>query len=299
MTWKSLISHRLTGWHLALAGLLALAGIFVCAEAWLEILEVAQRDEEYQHIFLVPFVCLWIIWVRRSRFRHCRPSGTFLGPLIVAAGWGLSWYGFNRQTTSFFHLGAVVVLIGCVISVLGKNVLFRFFPAILVLGFLIPAPGDLRQRIAQPLQEWTAQASQLTLDVMGVETERSGNLMFIDGRPVMIEEACNGMRMVFPLFLIGYAFSFGLPLKQNVRILIILCSPVVALACNVMRTVPLIWVQGRNTHLSAADAKAVFDFLHNYGGWIMLPIAFVLLLTVIRMLKWAMVPVQRYTLASQ
>ncbi len=299
MPLKPFISDRLTGWHLALASLLALVGIFICREAWMEIFEVARRDEEYQHIFLVPFVCVWIVWVRRMRFRHCRPTGTFLGPLIVAAGWFMSWYGFNKQTTSFFHAGAVLVLIGCVISAVGKNVLFRFFPAILVLGFLIPAPGDLRQRLAQPLQEWTAQTSQLALDVIGVETERSGNLMFIDGKPVMIEEACNGMRMVFPLFLIGYAFSFGLPLRQNVRILIILFSPIIALACNVMRTVPLIWVQGRSTRLSPTDAKTVFDFLHNYGGWIMLPIAFLLLLTVIRLLKWAMVPVQRYTLASQ
>ena len=299
MTWKSFISDRLTGWHLALAVLLAAVGVFVCREAWAEIFEIARRDEEYQHIFLVPFVTFWIIWVRRMRFRHCRPSGTFLGPIIVAAGWLMGWYGFNKQTTSFFHAGAVLVLIGCVISALGKNVLFRFFPAILVLGFLIPAPGELRQHIAQPLQEWTAQTSQLALDVMGVETERSGNLIFIDGRPVMIEEACNGMRMVFPLFLIGYAFSFGLPLRQNVRILIILFSPIIALACNVLRTVPLIWVQGRTTRLSPEDARTIFDFLHTYGGWIMLPIAFVLLLTVIRLLKWAMVPVQRYTLASQ
>jgi exosortase len=300
MSWKSLISDRLTGWHLALAGLLALAGIWVCWEAWTEIfLDYAYRDEEYSHIFIVPVVALWLVWVRRMRFRHCRPTGTVLGPMIVTAGWLLGWYGFNKQTTSFYHLGAVLVLIGCVISALGKNVLFRFFPAILVLAFLIPVPGQIRQNMAVPLQNWTAQVSQMVLDVMGIETELSGNLMFINGKAVMIEEACNGMRMVFPLLLIGYAFSFGLPLRQNVRLLIILFSPVVALACNVIRTVPLIWAQGNVARISPESAQAIFNTLHNYGGWIMLPVAFLLLLVLIRVLKWAMVPVQRYTLASQ
>jgi exosortase len=299
MSWKPFISDRLTGWHLALAGVLGLIGIFVCREAWTEIfVDYAYRDEEYSHIFIVPAVALWMVWVRRMRFRHCKPAGTLIGPLIVAAGWFLGWYGFNKQTTSFFHLGAVLVFIGCVISALGRNVLFRFFPAILVLAFLVPVPGQIRQNVAVPLQNWTAQVSQGVLETAGVETELSGNLLIINGRAVTIEEACNGMRMVFPLILIGYAFSFGLPLKQSVRFLILLSSPLVAIACNVVRTVLLIWLAGNAKNLSS-NGDAIYQAFHDSGGWIMLPIAFLLLLVLIRTLRWAMVPVQRYTLASQ
>lgn len=300
MSFRSLTSERLTGWHLALAAVLGTLGVLVCRDAWTEIfVDYAASDEEYSHIFIVPFVALWMMWVRRMRFRHCRPGGNILGPIIVMAGWLLSWYGFNKQTTSFFHGGAVLVLIGCVISVLGKNVFFRFFPAVLVLAFLVPIPGQLRQKIAIPLQTWTAQASQAVLDLGGVETELSGNVLTINGQPVAIAEACNGMRMVFPLILIGYAFSFGLPLRQNVRVLILLLSPLVAIACNVARTVPTIWLAGNARSLWPDTGEQIYDSFHRYGGWIMLPVAFLLLLTLIRVLKWAMVPIQRYTLASQ
>ena len=40
------------------------------------------------------------------------------------------------------------------------------------------------------------------------------------------------------------------------------------------------------------------DVFHKYSGWLMLPISFLILLAVIGALKWAMVPVMRYTLAS-
>jgi exosortase/archaeosortase family protein len=124
-----------------------------------------------------------------------------------------------------------------------------------------------------------------------VESELSGNLLTVNGKPVMIAEACNGMRMVFPLLLIGYGFAFALPLRQTVRMLIILFSPVVAIACNVVRAVPTIWLAGNHPE--------IYPAFHNYSGWIMLPIAFVLLLILIWILEWAMVPVKRYTLASQ
>lgn len=292
MPFRRFTSDRLTALHLTGAGLMALAAILVCFESWREIfLEFAYRDEEYQHIFIVPFVAVAMIWVRRMRFRHCRPTGTLLGPLLMLAGWALSYYGFNRQTTSAYHLGGVLVMLGAVVSVLGKTVLFRFAPAVLVLLFLVPVPGQLRQAIAIPLQDGTAQVSKFLLDLMGVESDLSGNLLTVNGKPVMIAEACNGMRMVFPLLLIGYGFAFALPLRQSVRVLIILFSPVVAIACNVVRAVPTIWLAGNHPE--------IYPAFHSYSGWVMLPIAFMLLLILIKILEWAMVPVKRYTLASQ
>jgi exosortase len=237
-------------------------------------------------------VSLYMIWVRRMRLRHCRPSGTIIGPIIVAAGWALSSYGFNYQKTFFYHIGSLLVVLGCMFSVLGKHVLFRFFPAVAVLVFLAPIPGTIRQQIALPLQSQTAKIAQTLLDVMGVQTELSGNQLSINHVPVTIVEACNGMRMVFPLFLITYAFSFGLPLKNAVRYFVLLMSPVTAIICNVLRTLPLIWLYGNGS-------RHVADRFHDYSGWLMLPIAFLLLLGLIKLLKWAMLPVTRYTLASQ
>src|SRR3982751_3155361 len=100
------------------------------------------------------------------------------------------------------------------------------------------------------------------------------------------------MGVVFLVFLIIYAFSFGLALKNAVRYFVLLMRPLTAIICNVLRTLPLICLYGNGSRHMA-------DRFHDYSGWLMLPIAFLLLLGLIKLLKWAMLPVTRYTLASQ
>ena len=89
-----------------------------------------------------------MIYVRRARSRYCKPTGTSIGFLIAALGWGVHVFGFYHSYESLWHFGAVLVLIGCVLSVFEMHALFRFFPAIAVLIFVVPVPGILRLRIA-------------------------------------------------------------------------------------------------------------------------------------------------------
>lgn len=285
-------TDRWTKWHVI--GAIAMAALGVCAtfSAWEDIHRIAAIDEEYSHIFLVPLVAAWMVLVRRMRFRHCKPSGTIVGPILVAIGWLIGSYGFQHGFQSLWHGGAVLVVLGCILSVLGKNVLFRFFPAIAVLVFLVPLPPMVRQKIAIPLQGWTAQISQTMLSVAGIDSEVSGNVLSINGTDVAIAEACNGLRMVFPLILVIYAFTFGMPLRNSVRVLLLLLSPLAAIACNVIRILPTVWLYGN-------ASNHIAEQFHDYAGWIMLPIAFAMLYGIIKVLRWAMIPVTRYTLASQ
>lgn len=286
------LNDRWSAWHVIAGVLMVALGVAVTFDAWADIYHIASIDEEYSHIFLVPIVAAYLVWVRRVRFRFCTPTGTMIGPVLAAAGWGISAYGFYHNVQAFWHAGAVLAVVGCLLSVVGKNVLFRFFPAFAVLIFLVPVPGMVRQEIALPLQSWTAQIGQSLLEILGIETARSGNLLSVNGIPVAIAEACNGLRMVFALILVSYAFSFGLPLRNSVRFAVLLASPLAAIGCNVIRIVPTVWLYGYHS-------KRVADAFHDYSGWVMLPIAFAILYGIICLLKWAMIPVTRYTLASQ
>lgn len=279
-------------WHALAAILMAALAVAATWGAWSDIYHLATNDEEYSQILLVPLVAGYLVWIRRSRFRFCRPTARFMGPLVVAVGWGMSLFGFYQGVQFMWHGGAVLMVLGSILSVTGSAVIVRFFPAVAVLAFLVPVPGTIRQDIALPLQAWTATIAQHLLQTVGVDAATSGNLLTVNGIPVSIAEACNGVRMVFALILVAYVFCFSLPLKNSVRALILLMSPLTAIVCNVVRILPTAWMYGYHSK-SAADA------FHDYSGWVMLPIAFLLLYGVIRLLKWAMIPVTRYTLAQQ
>jgi exosortase len=289
---QSFRTDRLTKWHVLAATVIGAMGVLATWEPWHDIYTLASKDEEYSHIFLVPIVALAMVYFRRMRMRHCKPSGAIIGVALVAVGWAMTAYGFYHAVQALWHAGAVIVVLGCMLSVLGKNVIFRFFPAIAVLVFLVPVPGRIRQEIALPLQAWTARTAQTGLEICGVETEVTGNTLNINGKPVTVAEACNGMRMIFPLILVSYAFSFALPLRNGVRFLMLLASPLVAIFCNVVRTLPTIWLYGN-------APEKIADNFHTYSGWAMLLISFLLLLGIIKALKWAMLPLTRFPLASQ
>jgi exosortase len=184
--------------------------------------------------------------------------------------------------------------VGCIITALGKNVFFQFLPAFAVLVFLVPIPGFIRQEVSVPLQSATAYVTQVLLEIFGVPIERSGNLLRINGQDVAVAEACNGMRMVFALVLVSYAFAFSIPLRNTTRLLVLACSPIAALICNVIRLIPTVLVYGYQ-----AEGSKMGDHFHDWSGWFMLPVAFMLLMMVMKALKWALLPVMRFNLAYQ
>jgi exosortase len=283
---------RLTLAHVGLAAFMGALGVLATLPAWRDIFFIAYHDEEYQHIFIVPLVSLYLVWVRRMRLRHCKPSGRIVGPMFIALGWGIGSLGFYRGIQSFWHGGAVLVVLGCMLSVLGKNVLFRFFPAMLLLVFLVPAPARLRLAIATPLQHWTANITEKMMEIGGVtNVETSGNVLLINGQALTIAEACNGLRMVFSLVMVCFAFCFALPLRNSVRILFLMGIPLATIACNVVRLVPTIWLFDYH--------PKYFQLFHDCAGWAMLAVAFFMLYSMIKVLQWAMVPVNEYTLAAQ
>jgi exosortase len=286
--------HRY-GWTserlVVLSVLLALA-VWSGWAQWADIFTIAWRDEEASHILLVPPIIVWLIWVRRIRFRRSPPHFSWAGPVLIGLGWVIASVSFQNAFQAGWHGGAVVMLLGAVTTVVGTQVLANFAPAVALSAMLVPVPGAIRLLIAGPLQNATARVTRVVLEAMGFWVERSGNMLLINEREVAVHEACNGMRMVFALVLVSYAFAYTVPLRNSVRLMILILSPIAAIVCNVFRLTPTVLLYGY------ADEKTA-DWFHSGAGWAMLPLAFLMLMGITRTLRWALVPTYRFTLAHQ
>ena len=271
--------------HAILAALLVTAAVAASWNAWSDLLFIARKDEEASHVFVVPLAFLWIILVRRSSFRDCRPTGQWIGPVFIALGWLLWSGGYRHDIQAFWHGGAVLMAVGAALTAFGTDVLRKFWPAFLVLLFLVPVPGVLRQAMARPMQTITAQATQSVAELIGMRgVECWGNTLSLNGTQIAVAEACNGMRMIFTLFLVSFTFAFVTPLRGYVRFLIIAGSPLTAIFCNVLRLVPTLWVYGKFSHSTA-------EMFHAVSGWIMLGVGFLMLFGIVELLRWLMIPV--------
>jgi exosortase len=283
------LSPPLTAWRLIGALALVAVAVGVTSDVWADILAIATRDEESSQVLLVPLVVAWLVWVRRQRWRECRVRQTWIGPPLIAVGWLLSTLGYHHAIQSFWHGGAVLATVGCFLTVAGSDLLKRFMPVFVVLVFLIPVPGMARQQIAIPLQSLTAHLTQIACEIFGFDVGRTGNVLSINGFDVEVAEACNGMRMVFALILVSFAFAYGTKMPNYARLLIVLGSPLAAVLCNVLRLIPTVWLYGNYPEQVAVQ-------FHDISGWVMLPIAFLLLVGFTRLIRWVLAtPVEAQT----
>lgn len=273
-----------------LVGLSALA-IFAAADIWQNIFEIGLGDEEQSHILIAPVVVVWLAWLRRDRLRLTPHGPSLLGPFVVLGGYGLSVYGFAGGLDLFWHLGAIVMLIGAVLTVTGVAVLTKFLPSLIAMLFLLPVPGRLRRPIANALQDASAQATEFLLEIFAVPVIRTGNLLTINGYEVAVAEACNGMRMVAALALVSFAFVFSVPMRWNIRILILLISPIIALIVNVIRLIPTVLMYGYSTE----DRAQLF---HDISGWAMLVLAIGILWSLLGLLRWLEIPINPIPLSK-
>ena len=101
------------GWrlHHALIGIaLAAIGMAVTWQAWIDLFRVALKDEESSQILLVPIIVVWLVWTRRGRIRHCKPTGQWVGSIITLIGAILYLWGEAKLIESFWYGGAVSVV---------------------------------------------------------------------------------------------------------------------------------------------------------------------------------------------
>ncbi|MEM1183420.1 MAG: exosortase/archaeosortase family protein [Planctomycetota bacterium] len=268
---------------LALATLLALS-IAACWPIWGEMWAIGLRDPENSHILIALPVAAFLAWQRRGRLRKLPIKPGFAGPATCLVAMGLITIGPGLGFDAFSHLGAVLLAIGAIVSVCGIEVVKRFRPSFLALLFLLPVPGVVRQAIALPLQDASAWAVEIGLDIFGVEVVRTGTALALNGTEVAVAEACNGMRMVSALGLVTLAFVFSVPMRNSVRLAFLALSPVVALAVNITRLIPTVLLYGYSDQETA-------DFFHDISGWGALLAALAMLSAVLWLLRWCEIPV--------
>jgi exosortase len=259
-----------SGRDLMLAAALALLSAVILLDSWRDILRLGLANEELSYVLLAPVMIVWIAWNRRGALERCRIRGGWAGLAILLFGWLTYWYGFHTDPV-LWRAGAVVVAVGALVAVLGRDVLWRFGPAFAAAVFLIPISPNGRYRLAIPLQNATAKVTQNVCDVLGIYVDRSGNLLTINGVDVTVAEACNGMRMILTLFLVCYVVAFTAPLKTWQRVLFLAATPVFAIVANVIRLVPTVWLFG---HASPQTAQK----FHDISGWVMTVVAFLALM---------------------
>lgn len=245
-----------------------------------------ESDPAYSHGFLVAPIAILILWQRRdglARIKEFRPSP--LGWLGLLGLLGARYWLYERNEV--WAEGATVpIAAACLVLALGgRKLLLWAAPGLLFLLFLLPLPPRINIVMAAPLQRLATMASSALLVLTGLPVLPEGNVIWVGTQPLEVARACNGLSMLLSFVTLITAVTIlarSFPLWQ--RVVLMLSTVPIALTANVLRIVATAWAY----HLFGQ--KFGDKIAHDTAGWLMMPLALVLVWIELKILDWLVVP---------
>ena len=269
-------TNQLPYWPLAaLGGLLVwayLPMLSVFAEKWI-------HDPQYSHGLLVPIFSGFLL--RRA----WKAGPVAMNPMPIA-GYGLLVAALLMRAIAgslLFHQldAASLLLVFVAVSLIvgGRPFLRRTGPAIAFLVFMIPLPYELERNVGQPLKVAATASSTYLLQTLGQPAIRDGNLILIDEIRLGVVDACSGLKMLITFAAFSVGAVLVLDRSRFEKLMVLLGIIPIAIVSNVIR----ITVTGLT--YTVVSNKGTLDFLHDFYGWLMMPVGLGLLALELWVLK--------------
>lgn len=241
----------------------------------------SEADTYYSHGFLVPFVFLYLIWMRRDDLKNStiKPSNLGLILLIPALLIHLIAYLFEINFISGFSL--LVTLFGLTLYLYGVGALrYLAFP-ILFLAFMVPLPQVMIIHISFKMKIFAAQVATSIINFMGIEAVRGGSIVYLPNTALTVGDPCSGLSSLISLTALGALYAYIAKISRIRKIILFILSIPIALIANIVRIVFLLLV-GFAYGAQAATGK----FVHGFLAFLLYVFAIIGLIIVGRILSW-------------
>ena len=241
------------------------------------------QDPNYSHGFLVLPLALIMLW------RRCTAGGP---PMLKPWRWGWITLGVllviravcYERGSEWSETATLLPVIACLALTFGGwPLLGRIWPAIAFLVFMLPLPQSVNSMLSQPLQRFATLGSCTLLKLTGLWIVGEGNVIIVDADPLEVAAACNGLSMLMCLSATVAAMTILLPLEIWKRIVLLASIIPVALISNILRISATAWCY----HLLGAESGR--HFAHDAAGWLMMPMALILVSIELRLLSWLVI----------
>jgi exosortase len=237
---------------------------------WTTLVELVQGwsgDPQYSHGYLVPVVAIALVWVRRRRFASEPMEPSLWGIVLLLAGTAIRLGAAYLYYLWPDYVSLLPILVGVCVALGGWPALRWAWPGLAFLVFMLPLPARVQDMLAMPLQWVATLAATYALQTLGVPAQPEGNVILLSEAQLGVVEACSGLRMLVAFVAVAAAVVLFLRPTWWQALVILASALPIAVVCNVARLV-LTGV----LYETAGEAVAQHVF-HDWGGWLMMPLA--------------------------
>jgi exosortase len=186
-------------------------------------------------------------------------------------------YGSDLFLTRISILGTVG---GGLLFVAGwQRLRVMAFPLAFLL-LMIPLPGLIFNQIAFPLQLLASRVGEASLTAVDIPVLREGNVLVLANTSLEVAEACSGIRSLVSLLTLGIVLGYFTDSRIWMRVAIALSTIPIAIVANGGR------VAGTGIAAHHFGPEAAQGFLHEFSGWMVFVVAFLLMLGLQKLLAW-------------
>jgi exosortase len=231
-------------------------------------------DPNFSHGFLVPFVALYMVWFKKNEIALITPAPATTGLFVILLGMLIHIAGNVGAELFLMRLSMVVTISGIIIYGFGYKIFRSVLVPVAYLVIMIPIPAILWNKIAFPLQLFSASLSSEFIQLIGIPVFREGNILHLANTSLEVVDACSGLRSLTSLLALTGAFAFLAPLSTFKKWILFFSAIPIAVAVNVIRLTitgaMAAWIGPETAH----------GFLHDMSGLIIFGAALILVYSV-------------------
>jgi len=247
-----------------------------------ELFETWTTQPDYSHGLLVPFFSLYLLVKRKALADGARPW-PIIGLTALVFAIVLRLAGAATSFLPLEGLSLILCLTALVMVAGGRAGLERYWPPIVFLLFMVPLPYEASRLLGAQLQNIATIVSTYLLQCFGQPAISEGNRILIEGVTLNVVEACSGLRMLVTFFAFSFAAVFLMERHWIVKGIVLASAVPIALITNVLRIVATglahVWLE------ESANKGKVLEFIHDFNGWMMMPVGLTFLLAELWVLK--------------
>ena len=219
-------------WGFILTGvfMFCYAGVFSnLVDAW-------WNNSVYSHGFLVPFISLYLIWIRRDELMSApRRPGGFLGPALLAGGLGLLVAGHAASVSFMQEISVIVTIAGVVLTVLGPECLLILLFPIVYLSFMIRFWEVFTSMLHFPFQNFSAYLGTTLLQFVGIPAYRQSIYIELPNITLKVAEVCSGVNYLIAVVAVGVPLAYITLRSWPRRVVLVSGGVLIAILANGLR----------------------------------------------------------------
>ena len=260
--------------------LVVLAALITLYLPYLQTLVAAwSSNDDYSHGYFIPLISIYMIWSVRDQLTRATINPYNTGLVLVVIGLGLLVIAKIGSELFLQRLSLIVVLLGLVLFLFGREYFKLLKWPILYLVFMIPLPAIIWNKIAFPLQLFGSFLTEHIIRFLGIPIFREGNVLHLAETSLEIVAACSGLRSLLTMFALSSLLVWMSSLPRGRKWVLFFCAAPAAILANIIRLTTTAILASR------FGADVADGFLHDFSGFFTFVIGFSILLTLGKVLE--------------